>query len=202
MNSTKELLRHLTEPSLSANQRAQLRCQLAAQFEEAGDYEAAREAMGELWKRVGERPLLEGLEEEIKGEVLLRVGALTGWIGSTKQIDRSQELAKNLLTESILLFETLGEGEKAAAAQTDLAYCYWREGGFDEARVILQGVLTRLAQVDNETKAIALLRRAIVEMSAKRFHDALRIQTDAAALFDKLSNHLLKAKFHNEFPTC
>jgi CheY-like chemotaxis protein len=199
MNSTKELLRHLTEPSLSSNQRAQLRCQLAAQLEEAGDYEAAREAMGELWKRVGERPLLDGLDEETKGEVLLRVGTLTGWIGSTKQIDKSQELAKNLLTESILLFEALGQEEKMAGAQTDLAYCYWREGGFDEARVILQEALTHLAQVDNEPKAIALLRSAIVEMSAKRFHDALRIQTDSAALFDKLSNHLLKAKFHNEF---
>jgi CheY-like chemotaxis protein/tetratricopeptide (TPR) repeat protein len=199
MNPTKELVRQLGDANLSANQRAQLRCQLARQREEEGDYEAAREAMGELWQRVGERPLVEGLDEETKGEVLLRVGALTGWIGSSKQIDKSQEVAKNLLTESILLFEGLGENEKAAAAHTDLAYCYWREGGFDEARVILQEALTRLALVDNETKAVALLRSAIVERSAKRFHDALRIHTEAAPLFDGISNHLLRAQFHNGF---
>jgi CheY-like chemotaxis protein/Tfp pilus assembly protein PilF len=199
MNATKDLLSQLADANLDCNQRAQLRCQLARQLEEEGDYEAAREALGVLWQRIGERPLLEGLDEETKGELLLRVGTLTGWIGSTKQIDKSQEVAKNLLTESILLFEALGENEKAAGAQTDLAYCYWREGAFDEARVILQEVLSRLAQVNSETKAVALLRSAIVERSAKRFHDALRIHTKAAPIFANISNHLLRAKFHNGF---
>jgi len=197
MRLATELIKQIADPNLSSNERALLRCQLARQLEEAGDYEGAHEAMGELWQRVGERPMLEGLDELTEADVLLRAGALTGWIGSTRQIENSQEAAKNLLTESILLFETLQEDERVASAQTELAYCYWREGAFDEARVILQQALTRLADVDNETKAVALLRSAIVEMSAKRFHDALRIHTQAAPLFEKVSNHLLKAKFHN-----
>jgi predicted ATPase len=49
MNSTKELLRQLAEATLSLNQRAQLHCELASQLEDEGDYEAAREAMSELW---------------------------------------------------------------------------------------------------------------------------------------------------------
>jgi len=199
MHLTTEFLHQIADPKLSSNDRALLRCKLARCLEEAGDYEAAREAMGELWLEIGERPVSEGLEDKTKAEVLLRVGALTGWIGSTRQIENSQEAAKDLLTESILLFQALGETEGAAAAQSDLAYCYWREGGFNEARAMLQETLRLLADVDNETKAVALLRSGIVEMSARRFHEALRIHNEAAPLFDKIGNHLLRAKFHNGF---
>jgi hypothetical protein len=84
MNSKRDLLHHLTDQNLSANQRAQARCQLAIQLETEGDYEAAREAMGELWQGVGERPVLEALDEETKAAVLLRIGVLTGWRGSAR----------------------------------------------------------------------------------------------------------------------
>jgi CheY-like chemotaxis protein len=198
MNSTKGLLHHLADANLTLNQRAQLRCQLARQLEEEGDYEAAREALGELWQRVGERPLLEGLDAETGAEVLLRVGALTGWIGSAKQIEGAQEVAKDLINEGSRNFQILGKENKEAEAQADLAVCYWREGAFNEARVILQEALTHLAH-DDDAKAIVLLRSAIVERSAKRFHDALRIHTEAVPIFDSISNHLLRAKFHNGF---
>lgn len=199
MSSKKELLHQIADHSLSPNQRAQLRCRLAKQLEEAGNYDAACEAFGEIWVRVGERPILDGLDQETKGEVLLRIGALTGWIGSTKQIEGAQETAKNLLTESVSVFEATQLGERAAEAQTDLAYCYWREGAVDEARVLLQEALSRLTDTVSEVKAVALLRSAIVERSAKRFHDALQIHTDSAGLFEALSNNVLKGKFHNGF---
>ena len=57
--------------------------------------------MGELWPEVGGRPVLDELSEATAAEVLLRVGVLTGWLGSTKQIEGAQETAKNLITESI-----------------------------------------------------------------------------------------------------
>lgn len=199
MSVTKELVHQLADPSLSINQRAQLRCQLAAKLEDEGDYEAAREAMGELWHRVGERPLLERLDEETKGRVLLRAGVLTGWIGSAKQISGAQETAKNLISESVAIFEALQENSRAAEAQIDLAYCYWREGAFDEGRVMLREALSRLTNSDIELKAMALLRSAIIEEAANRHNDALRIHTEAARLFNLIENHLLQGSFHNEF---
>jgi hypothetical protein len=135
MNSKRVLLHHLTDQTLSANQRAEARCQLAIQLETEGDYEAAREAMGELWQGVGERPLLVGLHEEMKGIVLLRTGVLTGWLGSAKQISGAQESAKNLITESIEIFEALQKNSRVAEGQIELACCYWREGAFDEGKV-------------------------------------------------------------------
>ena len=81
------LFRELETPNLSDNDRALLRCRLAKHLERAGDYEGASEAMAELWQGVGGTPRIEGLENETRAEVLLRVGALTGWIGSANQIE-------------------------------------------------------------------------------------------------------------------
>src|SRR2546421_3905440 len=127
MNLAGRLSEQITNTS-DLNERALLRCRLAKELEESGDYEGARSAMGELWQRVGERPQLEGLDDVTRADVLLRAGVLTGWIGSTKQLENAQEEAKNLITESIRLFESLGLMEKVDEAQTDLAYCYWRQG--------------------------------------------------------------------------
>lgn len=201
MTATRELIHQLADPNLSRNQRAQLRCQLAIQLNAEGDYEAAREAMGELWQRIGERPLLEGLDEETKGAVLLRVGVLTGWLGSAKLISGAQETAKNLITESIAIFEELQETSRVAEAQIDLACCYWREGAFDEGRVMLREALSRLGDRDIELRALASLRSAIIERTANRHNDALRIHAEAARLFQHIDNHLLRGSFHSEFAT-
>ena len=79
-----QMLQQIADPSIPQNERTRLKCQLAKELEEVGNYEAACEAMGELWSCLGERPILDGLDEATAAEVLLRVGVLTGWIGSTK----------------------------------------------------------------------------------------------------------------------
>jgi tetratricopeptide (TPR) repeat protein len=196
MDSQASLLRQLETPNLSLDQRAELRCQLAKGLEDTGDYEAARQAMSEFWQRIGERPNIEGLEIVTTGEVLLRAGVLTGWIGSKNQITGAQEIAKNLISESLAIFESHGYAKKIAEAQTELACCYWREGAFDEARDVLNDVLARLT-TDSELKAKAVLRSAIVEWSALNHSDSLRILTDAAPLFEKINSHTVKGGYHN-----
>lgn len=81
----------------NVGEHALVRCALAKKFEEAGDYESARAALGDLWRGVGERPRVETLTDaRAVGEVLVRAGALTGWIGSAGQIEGAQEAAKDL----------------------------------------------------------------------------------------------------------
>jgi CheY-like chemotaxis protein len=195
----KELFHQIANPNLTHNERARLRCRLAKEFEDTGNYEAAREAMGELWTRINQPPSLDGLSAEMKAEVLLRSGALTGWIGSVKQVEGAQESAKNLLSVSITNFEALKDEKKVAEAQTELGYCYWREGAFDEARVILQEALSKLPNDDGDLKAVALLRNAAVEKVSNRLSDALRLLIEAAPLFEKSNNHTIKGRFHNEY---
>jgi tetratricopeptide (TPR) repeat protein len=198
MKLTAELNRQLNDPTLEPEEQARRQIEAAKKFEEAGDYEASREVLAHLWQGVGERPRLKNLSDlSVVGEVLLRVGALSGWIGSSEQIEGSQERAKDLLSESVALFEQLGDISRAAEGQTELAYCYWREGAFDEARVILKQVLGRLGDDQSERRAVAILRSAIVEASANRHNDALNILTKAAPLFEA-ATHAIKGKFHNE----
>ncbi|HEY0376416.1 MAG TPA: sigma 54-interacting transcriptional regulator [Pyrinomonadaceae bacterium] len=196
MNKHTSLLRQL-DNTASQDERARLRCQLAKELEEAGNFEAARSVMSEFWQRVGERPVLNGLAQSTAAEVLLHAGILSGWIGSAQQVEGAQETAKNLISESITIFEELQDAEEVAEAYIDLAICYWREGALDEARVTLREVLSRLADDDSEQKPRALLNSAIVELSANRNSDALRILTDAAPLFEASDSHALKGKFHS-----
>jgi tetratricopeptide (TPR) repeat protein len=190
------LLRQLENLTLNRNQRAELRCQLARELEDAGEYEQAREALGELWQGVGRMPRVERLERNTAAEVLLRAGVLTAWLGSLHEIQGSQESAKNLITKSSRIFAALSDVNKVSEAQTEIACCYWREGGYDEARIILKDVLSQ-PTTENELKAKATLRSAIVEWCSGRYTDALYILTEAAPLFEEIHNHTIKGSYHD-----
>ena len=194
MTLADERLKELDNPSLTAAERILLRCRVAADLIHAGQYEAARESLGELWRGEGERPNVEGLGEGTAAEVLLQVGALSGWLGKVKG---AQEAAKDLISESATLFERLGESNRAAAARSDLALCYWRQGAYDEARAILESA-SALIKADETLKSKTVLRLAIVETWAGRYGDSLRLLTDAAPLFDEGASHSLRGSFHNE----
>jgi CheY-like chemotaxis protein/tetratricopeptide (TPR) repeat protein len=184
---------------LTAVERAKLRCRLAKQLEKAGEYEAACEALSEFWPDRHEPPKLEGLDRSTTAEVLLRVGALAGWWGSAHQAEGSQEAAKNLITQSVEIFEELGLAGQVAEARGDLALCYWREGSYDEARDILADVLSHLKNADNDLKAIVLIRAGMVEITAHRLSEALRLYYEAAPLVEQSQDHALKGTFHNHF---
>jgi CheY-like chemotaxis protein len=131
----------------------------------------------------------------------MRVGVLTGWIGSIKQINGAQAVAKDLIGESLVKLESLGDKKKLAEAQMELGLCYWREGAFDEARVLLQESLSRLGNENEALKAIILLRLAMIEAVSLKLSAALHLLTEAAPLFQSISNHTIQGRFHNEFGT-
>ena len=174
-------------------------CELAKNLEEAGEFESACEILRPFWQGLLRRPETNGLADEPKGELLLRAGTLTGFLGSAKQIPGAQEAAKDLISESTAIFEVLGKTEKIAEARVDLAVCYWREGALDEARVTLRLVLESLRDIQSEQKLRALLNSAIVEKAATRDREALRIYREAATQFEASTNHALKGKFHSNY---
>src|SRR2546422_2854099 len=195
MKTTSPKLLHTTH--LTGNERALLRCQTALELKDKGDYDGAQEVMRPLWRQVGERPQTTGLYPSVAAEVLLCVGILTGWIGSRNEIKEADETARDLISESITYYESIGDLKKVAAARAELAYCYWREGAFDEARIMFNWALKKLT-VEGNTRANALLGLAVVEWSASRHGDALKILTDNALLFKKITNHTTKGTYHNQ----
>src|SRR5882724_1994012 len=182
---------------LTANEKALLLCETALELKDKGDYSSAQEVMRPLWERVGERPKTDQLYPTVAAEVSLCVGILTRWIGSKNQIEGAQETAKNLITESITFYESISDVHRIAAARVELACCYWREGGLDEARITLNAALQKLTTEGN-TRARALLRLAIVEWSDSRYREALTILNDNAPLFQRITNHTLRGTYHNQ----
>jgi two-component system response regulator PilR (NtrC family) len=150
-----------------------------------------------LWQGVGEFPTLAGLDDATAAQVILRAGALTGWLGSSRQIEGSQETAKNLLTEARTRFEALNHTAGAAEAHIEIAWCYWREGAYDEARVTLREALSKLSDKDDGLRAVALVRLGDVERAAIRLNDALLFLAEAAPLVEESNNHSLKGRFYN-----
>lgn len=180
------------------NEEASRRCQFALEQKDREDYEGAQETMRGLWQGVGKRPQTEGLHPAVAAEILLCVGILTSWIGSRNQIQNAQETAKNLITESITYFESIGDTMSIAVAHTEIAYCYWRIGELDEARTMLHEALKKLTR-QGTTRARALLKLTTVEWTAGRYYEAFGIFTDNAALFQRLRNHTVKGSYHSEF---
>src|SRR5215213_10329708 len=166
------------------------------ELERAGDYEGARSALGKLWTRIGERPVVDELPPETRAEVLWRVGALSGWLGSANQIPGAQEFARDLLTESVSLFESLKLPDKRAEAMTDLALCYWRSGAQDNGRALFQQAL-ETAQTP-QTKVRTLTNASTVEISSGRYGDALDLLNAAAALLEEVSEDWIHGAYHSQ----
>src|SRR5258707_875495 len=183
--------------SLTQTERAQRCCVLAKNLEKAGEYEAACEALLEFWPQRAEPPMIAGLDQATSAHVLLRVGALAGWLGSARQAEGSQEISKNLITKSIEVFEEMRRSQLVAEAPSDLALCYWREGAFDEARIHLAEALERVGSENADLKACVLIRAGLVEVTAGRLNESLRLYEESAPLVEQSTDHALKGTFHN-----
>ena len=182
---------------LTANEESVLRCRTALELRDRGDYDGARDVMSPLWTGIGSRPQTEGLHSSIVPEVLLCAGILTGWLGNRNEIAEADDYARDLISESITLYEQAGDSKKVAEARTELAYCYWRAGANDEARILFSTALDRLTTEGN-TRANALLGLSVVEWSAARYDESRKILTTNASLFSKITNHTLKGFYHNQ----
>lgn len=143
-------------------------CSKTSELIYAGQYEAAREELGALWRGIGKRPLLT-VTPCLNAEILLQCGTLSSWLGVTSQLD-VQEKAQDLLTEALRIFQTLNLKTKASEAQYELGMCYFRQGAYDEARVVLDEAMKELE--DEELQAKILIRQTIIEIWVGRYHEA------------------------------
>lgn len=191
-------LHKLNDSHATANDKALSLCETSSELRDKGDYEGARKALTPLWTRIGERPQLEGLHNSVIAEVLLCVGILTGCLGSKSDVVDPQELAKNLITEAITFYESIGDVTKVAAARVELARCYWRQSQLNESRIMLNEALQRLTAGGN-ARARVLVLLSTVEWTASRYELALSILTENASVFNRITNHNIRGNYHNEF---
>jgi CheY-like chemotaxis protein len=197
MNLTDCRLKQLDDTTLTSDADVRRRCQRASELIHAGQYESAREALGELWQGVGVRPRLEEWEETTAAEVLMQCGALSGWLGRLQHIPGAQEAAKDLLSEALRIFESHSQAAKASEAQYELGMCYFRLGSYDEARVVLDGALQGLRETDTDLKAKILIRHTLVEVWTGRYRDAWDILREAESFFERCGD-AIKGRWHGQ----
>jgi hypothetical protein len=156
-HSKKVYLLRLASPKLdtshlSRDEEVVSRCEIALEQRDNENPQGALEIIRPLWSEVGTRPNTEGLKPETAAYVFFCIGTLTGWIGSRHQIKDAQESARNLITESITYYQSNHLKREAAEAHSEIAYCYWREGQVNEARIMLHEALERLALPDSRER--------------------------------------------------
>ncbi len=197
MNLTDSRLKELENPALTHNERILLRCRLASEFIHTGQYETAREALGELWLGVGKRPEIEKLKPPTAAEVLLQCGTLSGWIGGAQHISGAQEKAKDLLFEALRMFKAQNRDAKVSEAKYELSKCYFRLGAYDDARVFLEQAIKGLGEQNNNLKAKIFIRQAVFEIWTGRYRDALDVLEKAREFFEA-SSDALKGRWHGQ----
>ena len=173
-------------------------CQAARAFEEAGEYEKARQALEGLWQRIGERPATQKLSRAAAAALLLRVGRLSSWIGSTQDIEGAQEFAKDLLTEALQLFKGLKDRPSISETLNALGICYWREASFAEARIHLKEAISHGGEPSSEQSLTATINLAMVEYSDGNYEEAFSILGKVAPRLNEDVKHVIRARFKNE----
>ena len=197
MNLTEILQKELENPGLDSDSSALIRCKAVSDLIDRGQFEAATEALGNLWRGPGTRPVVDNLSNRSCAEVLLQCGILSSGMGSAQNTRGSQEKAKDLISEAHRLFLTSGLLVEAAAAQSELGVCYWRLGAFDDARVVLDNAIKIVGENNDEVKARILIRRALVETWACHYHDACDVLKQAEPVFKQLSDPV-KGRWHSQ----
>lgn len=197
MNLTDNRLKDLENPSLTRNERILMRCRLAAESILVGQYETAREALGDLWQGIGKRPEVGKLKPPTTAEVLLQCGVLSGWLGGAEHVSGIQEKAKDLIFEAQRMFLSQKLQTKVSEANYELSKCYFRLGAYDDARVILEQALKGLEENDNDLKARIFIRKAVLEIWTGRYHDALDVLEHAREFFEA-GGDALKGRWHSQ----
>jgi tetratricopeptide (TPR) repeat protein len=95
-------------------------------------------------------------------------------------------------------FADLGMGRREREAQISLAACYWREGAYDDARVLLRVTLGALGVDEDDLRVRATLWLAAVEKMETRYDEALALYAEIEPLVGASGDSLRRGNFHND----
>ena len=171
-------------------------CNRARQLEESGEYENAAIALDDIWRGVGVKPKLKNFPNALEADILVRIGTLTGWLGSAGQIEGAQERAKDLISAGIHLYEEVDDIEKIADSQSELGVCYWREGAFDEAENFFTDALEKAPQESFSLRGKIMLKLVNTAISKREYDVAISVLREAESVIKSQDDQLLKGKLH------
>lgn len=168
-------------------------------LERQGRYDEALADIEDLWQDKTGLPDVEDLEPKLAAEMILRCGSLIGFYGHNKQIPKSQERSKNLLSEARNRFLEMYEIEKVAECENYTALAYWRTGELNEAEVWIEESLSRNLPDSNEIKLHSVIINCLILLSNGRYEDILDLLKLYKKDFLASGNNAFKGDFYNHY---
>jgi tetratricopeptide (TPR) repeat protein len=142
-------------------------------FERIGDYERAFELLREFWFDITELPDVDRLPLIIAAEILLRCGAIVGFLGNLKQIPNAQEHSKNILTKARAKFIELYKPEKIAECENYLSLTYWRRGEIKEANVWIEESLSHKLNNHDNTRLYSHIIKTLNLLAESKYNEVI-----------------------------
>ena len=164
-------------------------------LERCGKYEEALAELRHIWEDTNSFPAVADFPARAAAEIILRCGAIIGFLGHNKQIPGSQEKSKNLLTEARNRFLHLYDVEKIAECENYLALAYWRGGEMVEAEAWVEEALSHSLNESSEAWTYANLTKSLIYLSAGKYEEIVKNLKSLEKHFKSLGNYFLLGCF-------
>ncbi|MEZ5344285.1 MAG: tetratricopeptide repeat protein [Pyrinomonadaceae bacterium] len=165
-------------------------------FERSGMYQTALDAFKGIWDDHRLIPEVDDLEREDAAEILLRAGSIYGFYGHNKQLSKSQEISKNLLTEAHNQYLALDLTEKVAECENYLALAYWRTGEFGEAETWVEIALGRDIDIASDARLYSYLIKSMVYDVTNRRQQVIELLGDVEKEFREFGSAFILGSFY------
>jgi len=164
-------------------------------LERSGRYEEALAELRPIWEDTNSFPDVGELAPRKAAEIILRCGALIGFLGQIKQIPNSQEKSKNLITEARRRFLDIYDIEKIIECENYLALAYTRTGEYAEAGAWVEEALSHQVNQISDAWIYANLTKSLIYSLDKKYEKIIETLLPLEDKFLKLGNYFLLGSF-------
>lgn len=168
-------------------------------LERSGKYEEALAELRYIWEDINSFPDLSGFAPRETAEILLRCGALIGFLGHNKQIPNSQETSKNLLTEARNRFFDVYDVKKIAECENYLALAYWRTGELVEAEIWIEESLAQNVPSSSFARLHSHIVKCLIQIQTKKHSEIIENLESVEKEFLACDDYCLKGEFYNNY---
>lgn len=166
-------------------------------YERCGRYEEALAELRDIWEDTTSFPNVAEFVPRVGAEIILRCGALIGFIGHNKQIPNSQEKSKNLLTEARNRFQEIYDVDKIAECENYLALAYWRTGELIEAEAWVEESLSHCLNNLSDVWIYSNLTKSLIFLSSGKYEEIVKTLKKIENQFQNFGDAFLLGSFCN-----
>jgi len=143
-------------------------------LERCGRYEDALRLISEGWTAPDVLPDVAAMPAGEAAHMQLRYGTIVGFHGHSRGISGSQARSKDLLTNAMELFSTLGEIERVAECQNFISLAYWRTGEYREAETWVEQAFLHDLPSTNDVRLYSHIIRSLILLSQRKHEKNVR----------------------------